>query len=631
MKKSLLTFLTVVLFCVPAFAEVSIETSVDRAIVPIGEQVELDVIVTNADGRISQPSIGSVDGFTSYSQGHSQEISIVNGQSNSRSIFSYVLIANSVGKKKIGPFRLTIGPRDYEVAPVDVEVTSGPAVPSSPSTYAGGGPVGSPPPRALPQGGVAPDDIFVRVWLDKDEAYVNEPVVLTYTLFTRLSATYKGFEKEPVTTGFWVEDFPPEKTVKRTEQMLRGMRYVVADVRKMTLFPTQAGVFTLDPGVLSAAVEVRSQDPFDTFFSGSVFGVRRGFSNVMAQVVQKSLPTETIKLTVKALPEKGRPASFTGAVGRYEIDSSVDKSTAEAGSPVTYRLTIKGEGNIETLQLPALPKLDNFKIYDSSSSAQLSKARLVVEGEKTSETVIVPRKEGEYAIPPLKFSFFDPRTETYTELETSAHKLKVTPGADVSGDGASDPSPIAVSDVPVPADKQDVSVLSRDVRFIRLTDDKKPSPPLGVYLEPGYWLALAAAFLAWIASAVVSRLRQAATDDAKGTRSRQSHAVARRKLKTAEKSLKEGRSDPFYAEVSRALTGYFADRLGVPPQTLSIETIEQRAGDKLPPKVLNDFRKLTDELSAGRYGRAQKNKEDLESVYDLAERVLSEAEKVKFK
>ena len=57
---------------------------------------------------------------------------------------------------------------------------------------------------------------------DKDEVFVNEPVMLTYTLFTRLSATYKGFEKEPTTTGFWVEDFPPEKTIRRTEKMLNG-------------------------------------------------------------------------------------------------------------------------------------------------------------------------------------------------------------------------------------------------------------------------------------------------------------------------------------------------------------------------------------------------------------------------
>ena len=117
-----------ILFCAllistVSFAEVSIETSVDRSVVPVGEQIELDVIVSNADGRISQPTISSVDGFTSYSQGHSQEFSMINGQSSSRSIFSYVLIANAVGKKKIGPFRLTIGTREYEVAPVDVRTT----------------------------------------------------------------------------------------------------------------------------------------------------------------------------------------------------------------------------------------------------------------------------------------------------------------------------------------------------------------------------------------------------------------------------------------------------------------------------------------------------------------------------
>lgn len=607
-----------------AWAEVSIETSVDRSVVPIGEQIELDVIVTNADGRISQPVIGSVDGFTSYSQGHSQEISIVNGQSTSRSIFSYVLIANSVGPKKIGPFRLTIGGKPYEVAPVDVEVTA--AAPPPVGPYAAG-PVTAPSPRALPQGNLTPDDIFVRPWLDKDEVYVNEPVVLTYTLFTRLSATYKGFEKEPVTTGFWVEDFPPEKTVKRTEQILRGMRYVVADVRKITLFPTQAGVFTIDPGVLSAAVEVRGQDPFDTFFSSGVFGARRGFSSIVSQVIQKSLPAEPVTLTVKALPEAGRPASFTGAVGRFDIDSSLDKTSVEAGTPVTYRLTIRGEGNIETLQLPAFPKLDDFKIYDSSFSSQLSKSRLVVEGEKSAETVVVPRKPGDYVIPPLKFSYFDPRSGTYTELETPKENLKVLPGTDVEPDQT--PSTPALS--AEAGEPRDVSVLSQDVRFIRLTDDGKPVPPRSLHREGWFIPALAGLVIAWLLSGAAGRVRRMIRHDEKSFRARGSHAAARKKLKAAEKLLKQGQAEAFFAEVSRAVTGYFADRLGVAPQTLSVDRIEELMGDALGPQTVNELRRLTTEVAAGRYGRAQKAKEDLETVYELAERVLSAAEKVKLK
>jgi hypothetical protein len=102
----------------PAFAEVSIETSVSRSVVAVGDELTLDIIISNANGSISKPNFPSIDGFTSYSQGHSQQISITNGSMASTSIFSYVLIANSVGKKTIGPFEVSIGGRVYKAAAV---------------------------------------------------------------------------------------------------------------------------------------------------------------------------------------------------------------------------------------------------------------------------------------------------------------------------------------------------------------------------------------------------------------------------------------------------------------------------------------------------------------------------------
>ncbi|MBI3316168.1 MAG: BatD family protein, partial [Candidatus Omnitrophica bacterium] len=348
------------------WAEVAIETSVDRARVAVGEELTLDIIITNAEGPISKPVISQIEGFASYSQGHSQELTIVNGKSSSRSIFSYVLMANSVGKKTIGPFEISIGGKLFKVGAVQVEVV--PDGSNFPASAVSQGPVTAPPVRALPQGSVSSQDIFVKAWLDRDEVTVNEPAILTYTLYTRLSATYKGFEKEPSLTGFWVEDFPPEKTLKRTEQIFNNSRYVVADVRKIALFPTEPGVFTLDSGVIASTVEVSNQDDFDSFFSYNVFGGRRTAirSPILREVVARSLPTDPVTLVAKTLPEAGKPASFKGAVGQYTVESSVDKSEIDQGNPITYRLKIAGQGNIHTLEPPTLPKIEGFKMYDSS-------------------------------------------------------------------------------------------------------------------------------------------------------------------------------------------------------------------------------------------------------------------------
>ncbi len=386
MKTKKLFFSFVVASCffgAIAFADVAIETSVSRSQLPVGEQLVLDIIISNADGRIEQPSISSIDGFMSYSQGHSQELSIINGRSSSRNIYTYVLVANSAGEKTIGPFRVVIGGKEYTIAPVKVEVTQT-GTPQGAYTRTQT-PVTTPPTRAMAGANVGDQDIFVKAWVDRDEVYVNEPAILTYTLFTRLSATFKGFEKEPVTTGFWLEDFPPEKTVRRTEQFLNGQRYVVADVRKVALFPTQAGVFTVDPGTIAASIEIRNDDSFQAFFSGNVFGSRRqGFPPmVTTQVVPKVLPTDAVRITAKALPVTGKPADFTGAVGRYEIESSLDKDHVEAGDPVTLRVRIQGQGNINTVQTPKLPKMDDFKVYDSSPSTTSLSFEIFVEEEES--------------------------------------------------------------------------------------------------------------------------------------------------------------------------------------------------------------------------------------------------------
>jgi hypothetical protein len=617
------------IFAPPAWAEVAIETSVSRSRLAVGEELTLDIIVTNAEGKIERPVISSIEGFSSYSQGHSQEISIVNGRSSSRSVFSYTLVANAEGRKKIGPFTVTIGGKNFKIAAVEVEILpAGSSLGSSSSSFSRSvpsGPVFAPPPKALPSSGISNQDIFVKAWLDKDEVYVNEPAMLTYTVYTRLSATYKGFEKEPVTTGFWVEDFPPEKTIRRTEQIFNGSRYVVADVRKLALFPTQAGVFTIEPGVLSANVEVRERDNFDSFFSANIFGARSSFGSPFVQVFSKSIPADPLTLSVKALPEAGKPAGFNGAVGDYRIESSIDKSSVEEGNPVTYRVRIKGEGNINTLQPPALAPMNDFKIYDSSSSANISKNRLIVEGEKVTETVLVPKKAGTYAIPALEFSYFDPKSKTYKQLKTSEHPLTVKPGAEESTSAAvSFPSSGATE-----AEKQEVAVLAKDIRYIKTQIKPSLLPAWFSYRHPFYWPVCAGLLGLSMFLMVCSVIRQNQMKDVRGFRFRRGGRVARRRLKTAGKFLQKGQADAFYTELDRAIHGYFADKLNIPAQAVNLESLEEKISPSEP--VWMDIKSLFEELSLGRFANAEQEREAMSQIYQNAGRVITLFEKVKLK
>ncbi|MBI4432698.1 MAG: protein BatD [Candidatus Omnitrophica bacterium] len=605
-----------------ASADVAIETSVSRSRVSVGEEVTLDIIILNASDKISRPTIASIEGFTSYSQGHSQEITIVNGETSSKSVFSYVLIANSPGEKTIGPFEIHIGDRTYKAAPVKVDVTTSAASPRLvPVSQT---PVSAPPVRALPSRNANDQDIFVKAWLDRDEVVVNEPAILTYTLYTRLSATYKGFEKEPQTTGFWVEEFPPDKTIKRTEQMFNGSRYVVADVRKIALFPTQVGVFSIDPGVLSAVVELRDQNDFDSFFSSSVFGQRRVLrSPMLSQIVSKTLPAEKVVLTVKALPDKDKPSRFTGSVGNYQIESSIDKNEVQVGDPVTFRVKVWGEGNINTLSIPAVPELRDFKVYDSATSTNISKNRLMVEGEKSAETVIVPKKAGTVVIPSLSFDYFDPHASAYRQIQTQPHTLVVIPSTE-----AKTPEPGSSVE---PVEKEDVAFVANDIHFIK-TDvsplNRLPELPT----NPFYWALNGALLIAYGFISVLARRRGEEAADLKIFRFRRSRGMAGRKLRGAASLLREDRQEAFYDEIAKAVYGYFADRLNRPSQAIDADVIESRAAEEeVSPEMINQIRSLLAELSLGRYGSVKKTKEQMRDLLEKAHEVIQKFEKVRLK
>ncbi len=346
---------------------------------------------------------------------------------------------------------------------------------------------------------------------------------------------------------------------------------------------------------------------------------------VMAQTVPKVLPTSPLTLTVKALPESGRPADFNGAVGTYDIESILEKDEVEAGNPVTYKVRIRGQGNLNTVQTPPLPKMDDFKVYDSSSSTQISKDRLIVEGEKLTETVIVPRKAGAFIVPAMSFSYFDPRGKIYKTLKTASHTLKVKPSTEA------EPSmPPQASALVAPTEREDVSMMAKDIRYIRTVDEGAPLAGGGLLKRPSFWVLNGTLLAGLLLSLLVGALREKDRMDLKGIRFRRSVSAARRRLRTAHGLLKEDKQEAFYAEAAKAVYQYFGDRLNVPSQSVTLEAIEERTVD-LEPALYNHIRQLFDELSMGRFAQAQKNKDEMKAVYHSAEKVINAFERVKVK
>ena len=612
----------------PAHAEVNIEASVNPAKVAVGDPVELMIAVTGASGGIKAPKLPELKGFRSYSQGHSEEFSFVNGKSSSRSVFTYVLVPDEEGVFVIEAIEVPINGKTFKTGNLKIEV--GPANTAGPPKNQVGKPVARvvpPSSRSMPPDYMASQEIFVRAWTDREEAYVNQPIYLTYTLYTRTSATFKGFEDEPETTGFWVEDFPPNPQVNRQERTLGGYRYVIADVRQVALFPTEAGVKRFNPGSLKVDAEI-VRDPFGgNPYSQNPFSRRRfSPSQLVTEIHPRILETEPINFKIKPLPTEGKPENFSGAVGHFKIEASLDQSQVEEGHPVTLKLRVTGEGNLHTLEMPKAPKMDGFKSYDSSSGLDVKKDRMVVEGEKTLETVLVPRRAGSYTFPAMPFTYFDPAKEKYVTIETKALALKVTPAPEGEAP-APEPDPIAPS-APAAGPKAPAAPAGLEgIRFVKSEQGAVSRLRAPAMAGRGFWLLQLSALLTALIFLVLRLIFERLGINLLGAKPRRFKGEALKSFRTAKRAIKGDSEKEFFEALSRGVYGYFADKLRVEIGGVGIARVEDTLRGRISTEEMDAVRELFNRIDFGRFSNAKLSADERKQLYTEAERVVSFVEK----
>lgn len=644
------------------WASINIEASVRPSRASIGEPLELTLVVTGAGSGLRAPQSIAHDAFRSYSQGHSEEVTYdSSGQPNSKSIFTYVLIPTEAGKHRIEPIAVEINGKLFRTASIDVDVVepgynaSGPASPPGPGAVGPYTPAPSsltnrssarivpPVDSTLPPEFQTAEEIFVKVWTDKDEVFVNQPVYATYTMYTRTSATFKGFADEPVTTGFWVEDFPPQGLVTKREKVMGRHRYIIADIRTMALFPSEPGNLEFKPGSLKVDVEIQKDDPFNGFYSRDIFGRRQYHPQAVTIEVQpRVLQTAAVPIRVKDFPKEGMPEGFFGAVGQFRLEASIDASEVEEGQAITYRLKLTGEGNLNTLELPRLSDVESFKSYDSANTLNLRKDRYRVEGEKILETVLVPTRAGAYEIPAIQFSFWDPSREKYEVLSTRPFGIKVRPAPGSKSQPPAGESAVALSTPQVPPQKAASTgsgtrpgKAARPKREGFPASDLEPlrvSPgPVRIPERPFYlrrWFAAAHLGALGLALAVmgVFLLTRGAVNPAAGA-----HRLARKRLREARALLKTGKEREFCEVLSRSIARYFAGKLRVDEGSVGSAFLETRLRGHWSDPEIESLKKLLLDLDYNRFSTAVLSVEELRKLYDEAGRLIADFERRRIK
>lgn len=462
--------------------------------------------------------------------------------------------------------------------------------------------------------------IFLRAYVSKKKLYQGDQFVVTYKLFHAPEIVGRlnnlELEEAPGYQGFWAEKVEL-KNSQPTLEVLNGRRFYVSVLKQDILIPQKAGKLKIDPLTVSMQVPIakprkRKRDPFDPFADlddlfQSPFGRHENYKFLTRN--------SAINIDVTALPG-AKPNSFNGLVGKLNLDVKLNQDSVEAGEAITLSVKYSGEGNIPKIQAPDLKFPTDFEVYDPKIKERVSRNGGKLNGYKTFEYLIIPRIPGEYEIPKIEVSYFDPKAAKYKTI--SKDRLALT----VSGD----PSLIS-SAKGSGVNKEDVALLGEDIRHIRSSSGTFIQKDAAFLGSGTYWSLLIAPLFLFFGLLFYKKKLDSEKADVKGSRSRKASKLAKKRLATAQKYIKESDERGFFNEVSQVLWSYLSDKLALGQSDLSRDQISELLLEKgVEASRVEEIKTLMDHCEFALFAPS-KAEVGLQGTYDEALNMIVKLEK----
>ena len=527
-----------------AWGDIRVRAEISPQQAQVGEILTLVIEVEGAQ-NVDAPALGGLGDFDSSYIGPSTRMSIVNTQVHSSVQHRYALQAQREGQFTLGPFTVEYEGQQHQTAAIRVDIV--------PSQYATGKPPQAPPqsqyltnqPRA------AQRDFWVEITTPKQDVYLHEEVPVDVTLY--VGGVRLADAQYPVLPGDGLSVEPFEEPIRRREQ-INGQNFRTLRFRT-SVVPLRSGSIELGPASLDLSVIGRSSrrrgsmgSVFDRFFPDSFMATERQ---------PRTLESNPLTLNILPLPEEGKPASFSGAVGRFYMDVTASPTQLSAGDPLTLHMAIRGKGHLSDAQLPILSSTEGFRTYTPQTDHP---------DEETTvfEQVLIPQDETVSAIPSVHFSYFDPGTHRYQTIESQPIGLVLRPSphaqrAEVIGGNG--------------AQAETAEQLGRDIVFIK-DDPGQLQDRATAWYQSRFFLFWHAIPLALFGAAVwYDRRRQRWYGDVHYARFMRAGKEARQGLVQAEKALAGSDFHAFYERLSHTLQEYLAAKLDLPPGRIDAEAI----------------------------------------------------------
>ena len=569
-------------------------------VVVSGDQFRLSYTINSQKVRdFRAPSIKEFDVLMGPSRSVQSSTNIVNGKVTSVSsiTFTYILMAGKEGTYNIPGATIVADGDNYTSNSVNIKV-----LPADKSANSGN--AGSSAARNQAGGQITNNDLFITATASKTDVYEQEAILLTYKIYTKVNLTQLHGDM-PDLKGFHTQEVELPSQKQWTLEHYKGSNYNTTVYSQYVLFPQQSGKLEIPSITFDGTISqmVASADPFDAFFNGG------SYVNVNKKIV-----TPKVMINVKELPA-GKPANFSGGVGEFTISSSISTQELKTNDAVTLKLVISGTGNMKLINTPEVGFPQDFEIYDPKVDNKFNLTRSGLAGSKVIEYLAIPRHAGNYTIPPVEFSYFDLKSQSYKTLKTDAYTLNVA-----KGEGNSDQ---VVANF---TSKEDLKVLGKDIRYIKTGDTTLTPKDDYFFGSVPYYLWYVIPFSLFVIYLIIYRKQALENANMAKVRTKKANKVATKRMKNAGKLLAEKNMSAFYDEVLKALWGYISDKLNIPVSQLSKDNIEEellRYG--VSEELIKEFIGTLNECEFARYAPGNQD-EKMDKIYSSAIDVISKME-----
>lgn len=556
------------------------------------------------DGEGNALKVSEIDGCTllygpSTSTMNSYQVINGNATSSTTVDYSYVYRADKAGTFTIPSASIMVGGRTLRTEPVSFKV-----LPADDSSSQGGGngsgvrvdDISS----QTPDKQISAKDVFVRIILNKSQAYEQEAIECTLKLYTKYQINSFMAKSQPSFEGFLINEVDVQAQLNEIEHF-NGQNYMTAVLKKCIIYPQKSGRLTINSGMYDITVVQYER-------------VNRGFFTTSVPV-ERDIHVRPGDIAVNILPlPQPQPDGFTGAVGNFTLDSRLTSSSLRTGEAASLIYVVSGTGNIKYIHEPDVQLPDEFEQYTPKTDINARVVGSNMSGSVTWEYTFVPQSVGDFTIPASSLVYFNPSSREYVTLDVPERHITVSKGSGTT----------------TTVEQQAITAKNNDILHIKLGDKNLSRSHTVIITQAWYWIIYVVLIIG-LAAAVFfySRYNRLHSDI---TRRRMAGAgkVARRRLRLARKLMDSGDNEKFYQEILSALQGYVSDKLNIPASRLLRDNIaDELRAYGAPEELITEVIAILDDCDMARYAPSASSASSMKEIFDRTSSVMERLQDVR--